>query len=101
MKKIIRLTESDLRGIVKQSVNRILKESLGNISKLDGEYEVYFEDGLKNVIIDTSEPYIAIGDYTMYDEEAMDAINRIYGYLKSSGGDVREAIEQYIYDELR
>ena len=101
MKKIIRLTEGGLRRIVKMSVNRILKESLGNISKLDGEYEVYFEDGLKNAIIDTSEPYIAIGDYTMYDEEAMDAINRIYGYLKSSGGDVREAIEQYIYDELR
>ena len=56
---------------------------------------------LQNAIIDTSEPYIAIGDYTLYDEEAMDAINRIYGYLESSGGDVREAIEQYIYDELR
>jgi len=101
MKKVIRLTESDLHIIIKKSVNRILKESIGNISQLDGEYEVYFEDDFKEVIIDTNEPYLAIGDYTLYDEEAMAAINKIYGYLESSGGDVREAIEQYIYDELR
>ncbi len=101
MKQIIRLTESDLHRIVKESVNRILRESFGNISQLDGQYEVYFEDGFKEAVIDTNEPYIAIGDYTLYDEEAIDAINRIYGFLESSGGDVREAIEQYIYDELR
>ncbi len=101
MKKVIRLTESDLHNIIKKSVNRILKESLGDISQLDGQYEVYFEDEFREAVIDTTEPYFAIGDYTLYDDEAMYAINKIYGYLESSGGDVREAIEQYIYDELR
>ena len=101
MKKIVRLTEGDLHRIVKLSVNKILKESLGDASQLDGEYEVYFEDGFKTAVIDTNEPYISIGDFTLYDEEAMDAINRIYCYLESSGGDVRDAIEQYVYDELR
>ena len=101
MKRTIRLTESDLHRIVKRSVNRILKESMHDFSILDGEYEVYFEDGIKEAVIDTSEPYVSIGDYTLYDEEAMDAINKIYGYLESSGNDVREAIEAYIYDELR
>ena len=74
MKKIIRLTEGDLRRIVKRSVNRILKESMYDFSILDGEYEVYFEDGIKEAVIDTNEPYVSIGDYTLYDEEAMDAI---------------------------
>lgn len=101
MKKIVRLTEGDLHRIVKLSVNKILKESLVDVSQLDGEYEVYFEDGFKTVVIDTNEPYISIGDFTLYDEEAMDAINRIYCCLESSGGDVRDAIEQYVYDELR
>lgn len=101
MKKIVRLTEGDLHRIVKLSVNKILKESLGDVSQLDGEYEVYFEDGFKTAVIDTNEPYISIGDFKLYDEEAMDAINRIYCYLESSGGDVRDAIEQYVYDELR
>ena len=101
MKKIIRLTEGDLHRIVKRSVNRILKESMHDFSILDGEYEVYFEDGIKEAVIDTNEPYVSIGDYTLYDEEAMDAINKIYGYLESSNNDVREAIEAYIYDELR
>ena len=87
--------------IVKRSVNRILKESMYDFSILDGEYEVYFEGGIKEAVIDTNEPYVSIGDYTLYDEDAMDAINKIYGYLESSNNDVSEAIEAYIYDELR
>jgi hypothetical protein len=101
MKKVIKLTETDLRKIIKESVNRVLKESLGNISQLYGQYEVYFEGDFTEAIIDTSEPYIAIGDYTLYDDDAMNAINKIYDFLEYSGGDVKDAIEQYIYDELR
>lgn len=36
MKKVIRLTESDLHNIVKESVNRILKESFNQFS--DGDF---------------------------------------------------------------
>ena len=60
MKKVIRLTESDLHSIVKQSVNRILKESIDKIDDiyesvydLDGEYYVYTGEESVTAIIDT------------------------------------------------
>lgn len=36
-KKLIRLTESDLHNIIKESVNRILKESVGEFSYSDSQ----------------------------------------------------------------
>jgi len=39
MKKIIRLTESDLHRIVKESVSRILQEELGGATSCAGVYD--------------------------------------------------------------
>lgn len=51
MKKIIRLTESDLRQIVKESVERIIKEGVPDPSDFldqDPYYDNYFdEDGVE------------------------------------------------------
>ena len=47
MKKIIRLTESDLHQIVKESVNRILKEGVPDPSDFlsqDPYYDNYFDE---------------------------------------------------------
>ena len=47
-KKLIRLTESDLHKIVKESVNRILKESLDSHMMIDDKNRVF--DAFKNLI---------------------------------------------------
>ena len=44
MKKIIRLTESDLHNIIKGSVNKILKESIESLGVKFGYYLRYDED---------------------------------------------------------
>ena len=47
MKQIIRLTESDLHRIIKESVNRILKEGVPDPSDFldqDPFYDNYFDD---------------------------------------------------------
>lgn len=48
-KKLIRLTESDLHRIVKESVNKVLREGLWNAIERDG-YQIYdtFVDFIKN-----------------------------------------------------
>ena len=108
MKKVIRLTESDLHSIVKQSVNRILKESIDSIDNiyesvydLDGEYYVYTGEESVTAIIDTENQYFSIGDWSLEGEEAMIAIGRILSFINYSKCDVEDGIEQYIYDELR
>ena len=47
-KKLIRLTESDLHKIVKRSVNKILKESLGPNIRIDDKNRVF--EAFKNLI---------------------------------------------------
>ena len=47
-KKLIRLTESDLHNIVKESVNRILKESLDSHMMIDDKNRVF--DTFKNLV---------------------------------------------------
>lgn len=52
-KKIIRLTESDLHKIIKESVNRILKESIEGdfescADKSSKEYQEGFQEGIKD-----------------------------------------------------
>ena len=104
MKKVIRLTESDLHSIVKQSVNRILKESIDiyeSVYDLDGEYYVYTGEESATAIIDTENQYFSIGDWSLEGEEAMIAIGRILSFINYSKCDVEDGIEQYIYDELR
>lgn len=97
MKQLIRLTESDLRRIVSESVRKILHESF----MLSGKYSVYTPSGeLVTVYIDSSEPIVKINDYVIDGKEALDAIRKIE--LFSKGNDsIESAIEQYIYDELR
>lgn len=48
MKRKIRLTESDLHNIVKESVNRILKESLDSHMMIDDKNRVF--DTFKNLV---------------------------------------------------
>lgn len=46
--KLIRLTESDLKNIVKESVQSILKESLGSNIMMDNKNRVF--DAFKNLV---------------------------------------------------
>ena len=54
MKKIIRLTESDLHKIVKESVNRIIREWNGDrdINPDDDEYDINQYDETDNEKVD-------------------------------------------------
>ena len=47
-KKLIRLTEADLHKVVKESVNRILKESLDSNMMIDDKNRVF--DAFKNLV---------------------------------------------------
>lgn len=95
MNKIIRLTENDLHNIIMESVNRVLSESIS------GKYEVYADGEMRSVIIDERVPIVKIDDYTLNGAEAMDAISKIKGFLRYSNDGVENAIEQFLYDELR
>lgn len=95
MKKIIRLTESDLHRIVSESVHKLLNESIG------GKYQVYADGELRNVLIDLREPSIRIDDYVIDGTQAQEGIKQILGFLHHGNGDIESAIEQYLYDGLR
>ena len=45
--------------------------------------------------IDTTEPYISIGGWEGYGNDAMETINDIYSYYQQCG-DVKRAIAEYI-----
>ena len=57
MKKIIRLTENDLRGIIKSSINRILREAEGDE---DLDYNGFY-DSLKTYLNNPVD--VVNGDY--------------------------------------
>lgn len=92
MKKIIRLTEQDLRRMVIESVNKVLNESIS------GQYQVYLNGEPRNVYIDSNTPYIRIDDYEMDGDEALYGIEQIKGFLKYNNNGIESAIEQYLYD---
>ena len=49
-KKVIRLTESDLHRIVKESVNKVLREAEdGNISMNDADWVALGQDRIRNL----------------------------------------------------
>lgn len=73
MKQIIRLTESDLHRIVKESVQRILKE--------EDEYDAHFQ------------PDDNLPDNVYFDDDAYESPN--YNYEKP------ESFEDRIIDDLR
>ena len=75
MKQVIRLTESDLHRIVKESVQRILKE--------ENEYDAHFQpdDNLPNNVC--------------IDDDAYESPNYNYNYEKP------ESFEDRIIDDLR
>ena len=76
-KNIIRLTESDLHKIVKRSVNKILKESLGPNIRIDDKNRVF--EAFKNLI----HAMIWENEYIGGDENKInDAENR---YLQEHG----------------
>lgn len=97
MKKIIRLTESDLRNIINESVNRIISEMHeedendydpylnGDASWLDGEYDIPYG---YHVEIDTKYGTVSIEDeeggeessYFLQGDEADDLIKQICQY---------------------
>ena len=94
MKKVIRLTESDLHRIVKNSVKRImLRENIEgfNIVRIErpqGEEKIY-------VNIDSTVPYISIGSWEAEGEEAQEAIDAISNIYNETG-DYNLAIKEYI-----
>lgn len=49
-KKLIRLTESDLHRIVKESVNRVMKEGVEFSSEDPQEEWMYYQNKLQNVL---------------------------------------------------
>jgi len=74
MKKLIRLTESDLRNIVRKSVNRVLRE--GEFDGIDGEdeFDDIDVDGLYNSLKTYNENPVDIKrdiDYEPSDEDLM------------------------------
>lgn len=94
MKKVIRLTESDLHAIVKNSVKRImLRENIEglNIVRIErpqGEEKIYVD-------IDSTVPYISIGSWEAEGEEAQEAID-IISKIYNETGDYNLAIKEYI-----
>jgi hypothetical protein len=96
-KRTVRLTESELKKIISESVNKILNESLNDFSILNGKWNVTINN-INNkehfhVVIDCDTPYISIGGWEGFGDEAIETISDIYNYYE---GDVKAAIAAYI-----
>jgi hypothetical protein len=109
MKKIIRLTESDLHNIVKETVNRILRENDEDMNGTDEEFNDFMKwamtDGNDYGFGDAAGEYVNNGDPTklynvamqyanitkMHTEKAFnmakEAAEGIYGFVNDMGND--------------
>ena len=78
-KKLIRLTESDLHRIVKESVNRVLKEhNIGNIlSRLEDEKEYYELAGVEITEEDAQNVVSLLRQGMSMDDAISDVLNGI------------------------
>lgn len=108
MRRTIRLKESELRHMISESVKRVLNEEYFNknvpidtLFFLNGDYDVYADGKILNATIDVENEFFEIGDWSLYGEEAIDAITEIYNFYKHSNSTIESAIEQYAYDALR
>ena len=81
MKKLIRLTESDLHNIIKESVNRVLREN----AELDngGPYYLYVN-------------YDCVGEYDNYNDAKNEAIRYHKKYPDAIIADVLMTIQMKI-----
>ena len=86
MKKIIRLTESDLHRIVKKSVNKILREGYGENEGQGSQDQEIINQLLQLGLRDVTNVYKESGDY-VDDEEYMPSISfdEVKQYLSVSG----------------
>ena len=69
MKKVIRLTESDLHSIIKKSVNKILKESIDSWKSENDALYKRAVDKLSEYILSMYDPEDLIGDPENIEEE--------------------------------
>ena len=109
--KPIRLTESDLHKIVKESVNKILNEgsfkvktNMNDYKGINGIYKgIYFEDinEIVTVEINSKIPLFVVhcshDDFRCEGEDAKFAIKWIKAQAKYEANSVKEAIEDYLY----
>ena len=73
MKKIIRLTEGDLRGIIKRSVNKILREGAFDYVPSANDYEGIADDNFNLDNYDSFYDYDNLGDYEpVFDDYGID-----------------------------
>ena len=78
-KKLIRLTESDLHNIVKESVKRVLKEhNIGNIlRRLENEKKYYELDGVEMTEEDAQNVVSLLRQGMSMDDAISDVLNGI------------------------
>ena len=69
MKRIIRLTESDLRGIIKKSVNKILREGAFDYVPSANDYEGIEDDDFE---LDNYDRFYNYDNYGNYEPEMDD-----------------------------
>ena len=94
MKRTIKLTESELKQVITESVKRVLlRETIEghNFAKIKrpNGYETI------DVDIDSTIPYISIGSWEAEGQEAQEAIN-IISDVYNETGDYNVAIKEYI-----
>ena len=91
---IIKLTESELKQVISESVKRaLLRETIEGLNfakiKRPNGYETIVVD------IDSTIPYISIGSWKAEGEEAQEAID-IISNVYDETGDYNVAIKEYI-----
>ena len=93
MKKLIRLTESDLHRIVKESVNRILKETEGQLfglTKMQGE-ELW--DAIDKHLQQLGDAYVS----KFYSDEHQITI-ALNSNIRGGKGEIIEIMKNFGYD---
>lgn len=111
MKKVIKLRESDLRHMIKESVRKVLNEVQGwTLEKDDVRWVNSEEDGAKPWMVRlwTGSGYFlpAFGAFAEYEEEALE---KVVAYLDNEGDDdffcdeyvepTKQELEEEGYDE--